>query len=328
MNFLKTLQARARQHPRRLVFPEATEPRVLRAAAYLSEQQLALPVLIGEAHEIAAAAQRSDVSRQKFEIVTPRHYPEIQAWAEQHYAEFQHKGLTLEQALAKLHDPVYFAAAFVKAGKAEGSVAGSVYSTSEVLRAALQFLGTAPGISLVSSTFEMVSPRSGKVLTFADCAVVPDPSSQQLAEIAVTAATTHQKLTGETPAVALLSFSTNGSAKHARVEKVRAATQIAQRLRPDLKIDGELQADAALVPEIAQRKAPGSVIQGEANVLIFPDLDAGNIAYKLVQRLAGYEAIGPILQGLAKPANDLSRGCSVEDIVNVACICSIMAGEM
>lgn len=328
MNFLETLQARARQRPRRLAFPEATEPRVLRAAAYLSEQQLAHPVLIGEADKIAAAAQQSGVSWQNFEIVAPRQYPEIHVWAAQHHAEFQHKGLTFEQALAKLHEPVYFAAAYVKAGKAAGSVAGAVYSTSEVLRAALQFLGIAPGISLVSSTFAMVSPHSGKVLTFADCAVVPDPSPQQLAEIAVTAATTHQKLTGEAPAVALLSFSTSGSAQHARVEKVRAATQIAQRLRPDLRIDGELQADAALVPEIAQRKAPAGTIKGGANVLIFPDLDAGNIAYKLVQRLAGYDAIGPILQGLAKPANDLSRGCSVEDIVNVACICSIMAGEM
>lgn len=328
MSFLQTLQARARQHPRRLVFPEATEPRVLRAAAYLSEQRLAIPILIGAADEIAAAARHSGVPLSNLEKVAPGQYPEIHAWAAQHHAEFQHKGLTFEQALAKLHEPVYFAAAYVKAGKAAGSVAGSVYSTSDVLRAALQFIGTAPGISLVSSTFAMVSPHSGNVLTFADCAVVPDPTPQQLAEIAVTAATTHQKLTGETPAVALLSFSTNGSAQHARVEKVRTATQIARRLRPDLRIDGELQADAALVPEIAQRKAPAGVIQGQANVLIFPDLDAGNIAYKLVQRLAGYEAIGPILQGLAKPANDLSRGCSVEDIVNVACICAIMAGEM
>lgn len=327
MKFLETLQERARQHPRRLVFPEATEPRVLRAAAYLSEQKLALPVLIGEAHEIAAAALHSGVSLQKLEIVMPRQYPETQAWAAQHHAEFQHKGLTFEQAHAKLHEPVYFAAAHVKYGKAAGSVAGSVYSTSEVLRAALQFIGTAPGISLVSSTFEMVHPQTGRVLTFADCAVVPDPLPQQLAEIAVTAADTHQKLTGETPAVAMLSFATNGSAAHVRVEKVRAATQIARRLRPDLKIEGELQADAALVPEIAQRKAPASAIKGDANVLIFPDLDAGNIAYKLVQRLAGYQAVGPVLQGLAKPANDLSRGCSVEDIVNVACICAIMAGD-
>ncbi len=327
MNFLETLAARAQQQPRRLAFPEATEARTLQAVVELSRRRLAVPVLIGNPDDIHAAARSLGVALAGIEIVDPCRHPQLAAWSEDLRRRLAHKNLTPEETLARLQNPLYFAAAYVHGGGAAGTVAGANATTSEVLRAALQCIGTAPGVSLLSSVFLMVNPLNGKVLTFADCAVVPEPTPQQLAEIAVTAADTHRKLTGETPVVALLSFSTKGSASHAAVEKVQLATAMAQQLRPQLVIDGELQVDAALVPEIARRKAPHSVVTGNANVLIFPDLNAGNIAYKLVQRLAGYQAIGPILQGLAKPANDLSRGCSAEDIVNVACICSLMAGE-
>ena len=211
-------------------------------------------------------------------------------------------------------------------GIADGMVAGSMAQTAEVLRAAIKVIGVRPDMHLISSVFLMVAPQESRILTYADCAVVPNPSAQQLADIAIISAKTHQLLTGEIPRVALLSFSTKGSAQHADVSKVISAVEWIKTKAPELEVDGELQVDAALVAEIGKQKAPGSQVAGSANVLIFPDLDAGNIAYKLTQRLANYQAIGPILQGLKMPVNDLSRGCSVEDIVNVACITSILGG--
>jgi len=321
--------------PRRLLLAEAGDPRVVGAAARLAREGLARVALIGDPAEARATARRADVAMGGVELVDAREPGLIARTRDA--LEAARRGRLTESDLARLAaDPVFQAAFLVSRNEADTFVAGAVRPTADVLRAALWLIGLAPGVKSVSSFFLMVLPGTGaagggtgpeRVLTFADCGVIPDPTAEQLAEIACLAADRHRLLTQEVPHVAMLSFSTRGSAEHARVTKVREATALARSLRPDLHVDGELQADAALVPDVGRRKAADSVVAGHANVLVFPDLDSGNIGYKLVQRLAGATALGPILQGLERQANDLSRGCSLEDVADVATVACVLAGE-
>jgi phosphate acetyltransferase len=325
MDFVQSIRDKARNRKRTVVLPEGTEERMIRAAEIIRKEDIANIIMLGSPEIIQGKARELGVDLGDVRILDPQASPDFDAYAEVYYELRKKKGMTPEQARETMKNPLFFGAMLVRKHVADGSVAGSVNTTGDVLRAALHIIGLAPGISVVSGAFAMVIPGWDRVFTFADSAVVPDPTPEQLAAIARSSARTHESLTGEKPIVAMLSFSTKGSAKHPRVDKVLEALQIAKQAEPDLKIDGELQVDAAILPEIGARKAPGSTVAGQANVLIFPDLDSGNIGYKLVNRFARAAAIGPIIQGLNQPANDLSRGCSVDDIVNVVAICSLMA---
>ena len=327
MEIIYSIRKKAAGLGRRIVLPEGAEERTIQAADFLIGEGIADVILLGARGRIKEQAARYSLRHiDQAQIIDPWRIPPKD---EERYVDMMvklrgAKGVTPDIAAKQLQDPLYLGAVMVKAGDADGEVAGAINYTSDVLRPALQYVKTAPGISVVSGAFIMRIPDKSfgdnGTMLFADCAVSPDPTADQLAEIAISTARTARSIVGLEPRVAMLSFSTRGSAKHPSVDKIAEATRIAREMDPNLVIDGEIQADTAIVPEVSDRKAPGSRLGGRANILIFPSLEVGNIAYKLVQRLAHAEAIGPVLQGMASPVNDLSRGCSVDDIINVVAI--------
>lgn len=326
-DLLKSVREKAKNLQKTIVLAEGEEPRIITAAAKVQAEGIAKVILLGDPKIIKEKCP--DANLDGIKVIDVKAI-DIDPYAQLLYELRKTKGMDMETARKLALNPLYFGVLLVKSGEADGMVAGSVNATGDVLRPALQIIKTAPGIKTVSSCFIMLLNKDSKygengVMVFGDCAVNPNPDSQQLADIAIASSETAAAIAGITPKVALLSFSTKGSAKHELVDKVSAALALVKAARPNLQVDGELQADAALVPTVADLKAPGSTVAGKANVLIFPDLQAGNIGYKLVQRLAGAEAIGPICQGFNRPVNDLSRGCSSEDVVNVVAMTALQS---
>lgn len=325
MDLLQNMLLRAQANPQRIVLPEGTEIRTLMAANQILGMKAAEIILIGNPEEIKNLAAENRLNNvEKATLVDPKKHDKKELYTSLLLELRKSKGLTLEQASVQVEDPLFLACLMIKNGDADGEVAGARNTTGNVLRPAFQIVKTLPGISVVSGAFLMFlknkSYGENGLMVFADCAVHPNPTAPELAQIAISTAQTARSIAGFEPRVAMLSFSTKGSAKHEMVDKVVEATRIAQEMEPTLQIDGELQADAALVPDVAAGKAPDSNVAGRANVLVFPTLETGNIAYKLVQRLADAEAVGPILQGMAAPINDLSRGCSVDDVYKMVII--------
>lgn len=330
MDLIKQIVERAKANKQRIVLPEGTEERTLKAADRLVADEVVEVILIGNPEEIKALAEKNGLTNiDKATIIDPVNNPRKEVYANLLFELRKSKGMTIEKATALAEDPLYLGTLIIKNGDADGEVAGAQNTTGDVLRPALQIIKTTPGISVVSGAFLMFTPKAeygeNGLLVFADCAVMPNPNAQELAQIAVSTARTARAIADIEPRVAMLSFSTKGSAKNELVDKVVEATRLAQEMAPEFAIDGELQADAAIVPSVGSSKAPGSAIAGRANTLVFPTLEVGNIAYKLVQRLAGAEAVGPVLQGIAAPVNDLSRGCSVDDIYKLVAITATQA---
>lgn len=325
MNLLDQIFERAKNNLQRIVLPEGTEIRTLKAADIILKEKAAKLILIGNETEIEKLAAENNLTHlHEATIVNPEKDANMETYANLLFEIRKNKGMTIEEARKLAKDPLYLGCLMIKNGDADGELAGARNTTGNVLRPAFQIVKTKPGISVVSGALLMFTPTpqygENGLLVFADCAVNPNPTASELAEIAVSTAETARNICGFEPKVAMLSFSTKGSAKHELVDKVVEATRLAKAMHPELQIEGEIQADAALVPSIGQSKAPGSTIAGHANVLVFPDLQAGNIGYKMVERFSGAQAVGPILQGMAAPINDLSRGCSVDDIVSMIAI--------
>ena len=325
MDLIQDIISRAKATPQHIVFPEGTEERTLKAADRLLAEGVVRLTLIGDPSAIRSHAQELGLHNiDKANLLDPKNHEKKQAYIDLLLDLRRKKGLTEEQAAVLVEDPLYLGCLMIKAGDADGELAGAINATGDVLRPALQIVKTTPGISCVSGIFMMFLPNNtygeNGLLLFADCAVMPNPTAEELAQIAVSSAESARAIANVEPRIAMLSFSTKGSAKHELVDKVVEATRIAKEMAPELQLDGELQLDAALVSKVASLKAPDSPVAGKANVLIFPTLEAGNIGYKLVQRLAGAEAVGPVLQGMAAPVNDLSRGASVDDIYKMAAI--------
>ena len=332
MDLMKKIWEDAKNDVKTIVLPEGEEERTLTASEEIKKQGLANVVLVGGLEKIQNKAKQLGLNLDGIEIVDPEISEKTEKYVQEFYELRKNKGMTIEKANKIVRDPLYFGTMMVKCNDADGMVSGAIHTTGDLLRPGLQIVKTAPKVSVVSSFFIMLVPDceygEDGMLIFSDCAVNPSPTAEQLASIAIATAETARNLCKIEPKVAMLSFSSMGSADHELVEKVRRATEIAKELRPDLDIDGELQLDAAIVEKVAKQKAPNSKVAGKANVLIFPDLQSGNIGYKLVQRFAKAEAIGPVCQGFAKPINDLSRGCSAEDIVSVVALTAVQAQSM
>ena len=329
MSFIEEVKQRAKKELKSIILPEATDIRVLKATETVLKEGYARIVLIGNEAEIVSKAKENNININGATIIDPLTSDQKEEYANKLYELRKNKGMTPEQAQKLIEDPVYYGMVMIKVNEADGLVSGCAHSTADTLRPALQILKTAPGTKLVSAFFIMVVPDcqygQNGTFVFADNGLNENPDSEALSEIAISSSKSFKQLVGETPKVAMLSYSTYGSAKSEQTQKVIDATNLVKEKMPDLLVDGELQLDAAIVPEVAEFKAKGSPLKGEANVLVFPDLGAGNIGYKLVQRLAKAEAYGPLCQGIAKPVNDLSRGCSADDIAGVVAITAVQA---